>query len=743
MKSIKIEVRGIVQGVGFRPFIYQEAIKHNLTGWVNNDSKSVNILLQGSTNDIKDFLYILKNNPPVLAKIDEIKEHIFTSKEIFSTFIIKKSENTNNKTTLISADISTCKDCLEDIKSEDNFRFNYALTNCTNCGPRYSIINTVPYDRSNTSMKDFKLCFKCEKEYLNPNNRRYHAQPIACEECGPKISLYNKKQKVISTGISAIKEIAKFINDGSIVAIKGLGGFHIICDARNYKSINELRTKKNRISKPFAVMFKDLEEVKKHTILSKKEEELIDSIQKPITLVKKSKTYSLEKNVAPNIDRLGCFLPYTALHHLLFKYLNNEIIATSANLSDEPIIKDKENIFLKLSNIVDYILDFSRDILNACDDSIVQVIKEDMVVLRNARGFAPTSFKLPFKTNKKILALGANQKNSISLAFDDTLIVSPHIGDLNSIKSMEFFKKTIKTFEDFYDFKADIIVCDKHENYETTKWAKEQKNIELIQVQHHYAHFLATMAEYSLDEDVLAFVFDGTGYGDDSNIWGGEVFIGNKDEYKRIKHFDYFKLLGSQKAIKEPRRVALSLLFEHYSLDEVFALDLACVKSFSTKEIKSLYIMWEKDLNSPKTSSVGRLFDALASFASLCQIQTYEGETGLVLEQYYNQNIKESFAYLIKDEIINIDEAILEIIKEKDKSILISKFINMLVNIICEIALENKGLKVILSGGVFQNKTLLRKTIESLDKLNIEYYYSKKIPLNDAGVSIGQIYHVL
>ncbi len=551
MNSIKIQVKGIVQGVGFRPFVYNLAIKNNLFGWVNNDDRGVNICLEGKESSIKDFIKNLEEFPPALSKIDsiDIKEKFF---ENFSSFDIKKSLETFNKSTIISPDMAICDDCVNDINDKNNFRFEYALTNCTNCGPRYSIIKTVPYDRINTSMKLFQMCEKCEEEYQNPLNRRYHAQPVSCEECGPKIALYDNKNIKLAINTNAIIKIAKKIKEGNIVAIKGLGGFHLICDARNDNSVETLRKRKNRPSKPFAVMFKNLNEIKKYTNLSVKEEEIINSKEKPITLVKveeNDKKLNLSKYLAPNIDRLGCFIAYTPLHHILFKYLDFPLIATSANLSGEPILRFKDEIINKLGNVVDFILDFNRDIINTCDDSVVQVINNDISVLRNARGFAPTSLRLKEKTPKKILALGANQKSTIALAFEDNLILSPYIGDLDSITSLEYFTRTIDTFKSFYDFKPDILVCDKHPSYESTKWAKS-KDIELIQIQHHYAHVLSCMAEYNLDEKVLAFCFDGTGYGDDGNIWGGEVFIANKKEYERVHHLKYFKLLGGEKAVK-------------------------------------------------------------------------------------------------------------------------------------------------------------------------------------------------
>ena len=738
MTSCKIEVKGIVQGVGFRPFVYKLALKNNLNGWVNNDDRGVNIALEGEASSIENFIKILKISPPPLSKVTSINVEM-KDFENFNKFEIIESQTTSNKSTIISPDMAICDDCIDDINDKENFRYEYALTNCTNCGPRYSIIETVPYDRANTSMKFFEMCEECQKEYKDPMNRRYHAQPVSCEKCGPKIALYNNKNIEQSINVEAIIDLAYAIKNGKIVAIKGLGGFHLVCDATNDESVKLLREKKHRPTKPFAVMFKDLSQVREHASLTNKEKQIINSKEKPITLVK-SKLSNLSRYVAPNIDRLGCFIAYTPLHHILFKYISTPIVATSANLSDEPIIRFKDELFDKLGNLTDFVLDFDRDIVNACDDSVVQVVNDEILILRNARGYAPLSLKFDQKIDKKILAIGANQKSTIALAFEDNLILSPHIGDLGSITSIEYFTRTIKTFERFYDFKADVIVCDKHPNYESVKWAKGLNGIEVVQIQHHYSHVLSTMAEYGLDEEVLAFCFDGTGYGDDGNIWGGEVFLANRNEYKRVNHFKYFKLIGGEKSIKEPKRVALSLLFETFSLDEVLSLDIPTTRAFNESEIRLMHSVWIKGLNAPLTSSMGRIFDAVASLCGITQIQTYEGETGLQIEQSYNPKINDYYDFDIKDEKIDLSSCIKQIVKDKDKEQICSKFLNTLVEIITTISLEDEDLPIVLTGGVFQNNTLLELTTKKLDTLNRKYYYTKKIPLNDGGISIGQIY---
>ncbi|MCW9027095.1 MAG: carbamoyltransferase HypF, partial [Thiovulaceae bacterium] len=487
-------IEGVVQGVGFRPFIYKIATELDLKGFVKNTPEGVEIELQGCIERIEDFEKILENELPPLAHIDAIKSkfvQVINSSKSFD-ILHSDSEQSSPKSTLVSPDICICDDCLKDLK---NGRFkNYFATNCTNCGPRYSIIKTLPYDRENTSMKKFEMCKECREDYENPLNRRYHAQPISCQNCGPKLN-------------ETIEETAKKIIEGKIVAIKGIGGFHIVCDARNDKVLKRLREFKNRPSKPFAIMCEDLSQVKKIAKLDDKECELIESKERPIVVLNKEKNTLISALVAPNIDRICCFLPYTALHHLLFEFLYFPIVATSANLGGEPIITTKEMIKEKLP-FVDFILDFNRDIINAVDDSVVQIVNSKTQVLRLARGYAPKVIKLPFKVDKKILAVGANQKDTISICFDNTIILSPHIGDLDSLMSLEYFQRTIKTFNSFYDFKPDVIVHDNHPNYETTKWAKKQ-DIELKQLQHHLAHIYAAKAEFGLSGDYLGFSFDG------------------------------------------------------------------------------------------------------------------------------------------------------------------------------------------------------------------------------------------
>ena len=708
-------INGIVQGVGFRPTVYKIAKELNLKGFVLNSGGGVVIEIEGENKD--KFLDTLKQNLPPLAKIETIKFEKLKEKN-YSSFEIRYSKNTQ-KTTSISPDIAVCEECLKEMFDKNNKRYLYPFINCTNCGPRYTIIKDIPYDRKNTSMKKFKMCDECYKEYTNPLNRRYHAEPISCYECGPKLIIKSPSSKFqVPSNLSDIEKIefiAKKIKEGKIVAIKGLGGFHLVCDATQKKAVNELRKRKKRPFKPFAMMFKDIETIKKYCFLTKEDEKLITSKEKPIVLVKKK----IELNgIAPEIDRYGVFLPYTPVHYLLFEFIDFPIVATSANISDEPIIRDSDELIEKLSSVVDYILDNNRDIINACDDSVVQSIEEEYITMRCARGYAPLNVKCKMKNEKlKILGVGANQKNTISLAFKNKVILSPHIGDLGTIGSLEYFQRTINTFRRLYDFNEDIIICDKHPLYESTKWAlKQQKKI--FQIQHHFAHALAVMFEYDLKGDFLAFIFDGTGYGDDGHIWGGEVFIVNRNNFKRIHHFREFKLIGGEKAIKNPSNMAVSLL------DEEFA------KNFKNYTLaKNL-----KKATFPLTSSMGRIFDMVAFLGGMIERNEWEGMSGLLVEKYYNPSIKEYIDFEIDKEIDFFPILNFAAKHKGDFELISSVLINSIINVIKKIS-KNYDLPIILGGGVFQNKTLLSLCKERLKKV----YFNKKIPLNDAGVSVGQI----
>ena len=742
----KVKISGVVQGVGFRPFVYQLAHNYNLNGFILNNTAGVSIEVEGKESDIASFMESLQNDLPPLARIDTLSSKVSVCVG-YTDFQILQSESEDDMTALVLPDIAICVNCLQEMNDPDNRRYRYPFINCTDCGPRYSIIETLPYDRPNTSMHFFTMCETCSQEYNNPHDRRFHAQPISCSDCGPTLRLLDREGKVLAEGEDAVALTANAIKKGRIVAVKGLGGFHLVCDATNTKTIIELRHRKQRPAKPFAVMFQDLETLRTFAEISLKEIELITSKEKPIVIVQKCSKSMISDLVAPGIDRIGVFLPYTPLHHLLLDEVMVPLVATSANLSDEPIIRNSSELLEKLGSVVDYVLDHDRDILNANDDSVLQIARDERITLRMARGYAPKSMTLPFNSNKKILAVGANQKNSIAIVFEDRLIMSPYIGDLNSLEAFEYFERTLHSFKRFYGFEPDVIVYDKHPEYMTTKWAKQLKadHPELlnIEVQHHYAHLLAGMAEFQLNEKVLGFAFDGTGYGDDATIWGGEVMIADNQHFERIVTFRPFRLLGGEKAIKEPRRSALALLFEYYTLDEIHSLGSAPLKQFSKVEINILHKAWEQGINAPLNSSMGRIFDAVASFADIVHVSSYEGESGLIMEQYIDESITEIFPFEIDNGTINLQYMFEEIIEIKDKQEIVSRFFNTVTEIIFQIGAMYTALPFMFSGGVFQNKVLVEKISRRCVKEKRTYYFQNETAINDGGIALGQAWYAL
>jgi len=727
-----IEIRGVVQGVGFRPFIYNLAVSSGLSGEVSNNGQGVLILLDATQEEVDEFVKKIRNNKPPLSEIDSIKITQIKKTKSFDGFSIKMSEVAKNLSSHIPPDIAMCSECESELHDKTNRRFEHPFITCTNCGPRFSIIKNLPYDRKHTSMDEFVMCEKCAQEYKNPQDRRYHAQPIGCHECGPKLSLFDNSGKVIESE-NIIDKTAKLITEGKIVAIKGIGGYHLVCDATNDEAVKLLRERKRRPSKPFGVMVKDIYMSKNIASINEKEEELLCSNRRPIVLLKKREDNTLTQHVAPNINQIGLFLAYTPLHHLILQRLNRPIVATSANVSDEPLCKSYDEI-MRLRGIWDFCLDNDREIVNSCDDSVAFVEGEKTFMLRDARGYAPLYLKLSHKTDKKILALGANQKSSVAITIGESVVLSPYIGDLGSLTSIEHYKSHIETLKRIYEFEPDVVVCDKHRNYESTKYAKElaAQEIELVQVQHHYAHILATMGVNSITSKVLGVSFDGTGYGDDSNLWGGEFFVCDLEGYERVGHFKYFKLLGGERAIKEPRRVALSFLFEIYG-EEVFNLNNATLNSFSGSEIKTLYTAYKNSLNTPLSSSCGRLFDAVASILGVVQVCSYEGESGLLLESLYDENILESYIFSIEEGEIDFSQIFRQILDEKSSSVAVSKFFNTIVEIIYDMY-KRYDLPLVLGGGVFQNRVLLRLIMQKIpDVILPEMFVS-----NDGAIAYGQ-----
>ncbi len=736
MNTYKIQIKGTVQGVGFRPFIYALAQRYLVRGTVSNNSNGVEITLNADALTLKQFLTAVEYEYPPLATVNTI-EHEEIDYRHFDDFQIIETREEGTVTVNIPADVSICSKCEKELFDPSDRRHGYPFITCTHCGVRYSIIYDLPYDRQNTSMKFFEMCEACEAEYTDPLDRRYHAQPIGCHQCGPKLQLIDNVGRGDPTP-TPIEKTVELLKDGNIVAVKGVGGYHLMCDASNAEAIAKLRVRKCRPAKPFAVMVRDMEMAKTFAVISEKEEALLTSKERPIVICKlKVKSEKLKTGgIAPKLSRIGLFLPYTPLHLLLLDTLKRPLVATSANVTDEPICIDLESLE-KLSGVYDYVLDHNRKIVNGCDDSVLMVVKEQQVMLRRARGYAPVSVKLPFTLDKNILALGANQKSTIAIGFEDQVILSPHIGDLDSIGSVEYYKKNIETLKRIYNFKVQVIAHDKHPNYESTKVAQQllspHSSLLTHKVQHHYAHILGVMAEKQIAGKVFGVAFDGTGFGDDGNLWGGEFLVCDYAGYERVGHLNYFRLLGGAKAIKEPRRVALSLLFDLYG-EEALTLQNPTIEAFSSTELHTYYIAWEKGLNAPLSSSVGRLFDAVSSLLGVCQVMSFEGESGMLLEELYAPEVQGSYHFTYEDGVVDILPIVQGIIEEKDVSVAVSKFFHTLVEMIAVFYGKYDDLPLVLSGGVFQNRVLLELILEKFP----DAYIPNLFPPNDGGIALGQ-----
>ncbi|WP_024545798.1 carbamoyltransferase HypF [Picosynechococcus sp. NKBG15041c] len=745
----RLTITGTVQGVGFRPFVYQVAQELGLTGWVSNSAAGVVIEIEGGRSPLDSFFERLQTALPVNARIDTL-----TSQTIEPvgdrTFSIRTSQ-TGEKTALILPDLATCSACLREIFDPNNRRYQYPFTNCTHCGPRYSIIETLPYDRPRTAMAQFPMCTACQQEYENPGDRRFHAQPNACPDCGPQLTFCGNDGVVIARKNEALQAAVEALKQGKIVALKGLGGFQLLVDARNFQAVQILRDRKGRPHKPFAVMYPDLNKLKQDCLVSEVAKTILVSAASPIVLLPKKETILLAQNVAPDNPYLGVILPYTPLHHLLLKKLDFPVVATSGNLSNEPICIDNQAVMERLQNIADYFLSHNRPILRAVDDSVIQIIHQTPVILRRARGYAPEPIYLKKSLPKKILAVGAHLKNTVAIGQDRHIFLSQHIGDLSNPITLETAVQTLQKLSQIYDFQPDIIACDRHPDYLSTHYAKnlaESLSLPLIQVQHHEAHLYACIAEYQLEPPILGIAWDGTGYGTDGSIWGGEFFRVTAQGCDRLAHFKPFPLPGGDRATREPRRSALGFLSQGFNLPELKSLKLSTLQAFTETELNVLWSMLEKKINSPLTSSAGRIFDAIASILDVHQCITFEGQAAMALE-FLAQTIRinEAYNFTIDNQNfpreISLEITIREILQDFtqgiSKTVITAKFHNTLTEIILTLAQQTRIEQIVLTGGCFQNKYLLERTIQKLEQTQFKVYYPQKIPPNDGAIALGQI----
>ncbi len=739
-----IKITGLVQGVGFRPFIYVLAEKMNLKGWVENRNDGVLIKINSDKQKVIDFTEEIKKQAPLASSVKEITISE-TDFENFDTFFIKKSESSSDTVTEVSPDIAVCDACLEDMKTQKH-RINYPFTNCTNCGPRFTIIKDLPYDRDKTTMAEFEMCNTCKAEYSDIYNRRFHAQPVACNNCGPHYTLYYKCN--FYKDIKDVLNVTNYlIEEGKIVAIKGLGGYHLMCDAHNEDALQKLRLLKNRESKAFAVMCKNKDIAKKYAEISFEEEKKLTSWQRPILLLKIKK--HLAPSVTNNLANIGIMLPYMPFHHLMFEKLKTDaVVLTSGNISDEPIITSNEEAMKTFDDKADAVITYNRKIHNRTDDSVGIVVNNKLRLLRRSRGFAPSPVITEFNT-EGVFAAGSEFVNCFCIGKGNQAFMSQYIGDLKNFETLDFYKESYKLYKRLFRFKPKIIVRDLHPDFLSSKFAdelhKEFPESKLVKAQHHHAHIVSCMAEHALNEKVIGIAFDGVGLGDDGNIWGGEFFINDLKTYERFSHFEYIKVAGGDAVSKEPRRSAASYLY-HYFGEEIFE-EIPFITEVVKPEFLKIYLpLLRNNFNTYKISSAGRLFDAVASLLGIVQIAGYHAEAPMRLESIIDENTDDFYEFEINETVSfkKTFEGIINDLKNGIKKPVISaKFHNTVIQVVLqmsEIMHQKTGInKVVLSGGTFQNKYLLTKIENLLQKNNFRVYSHEKIPANDGGIALGQL----
>ncbi|WP_412486048.1 carbamoyltransferase HypF [Shewanella chilikensis] len=826
-------IKGIVQGVGFRPWIFQLAKRFQLTGHVLNDGQGVSILVQGPEMALAGFRAALDTERPPLCRIDELTVSHAQVQDLQDFTIAHSSAGQAAAIVTVGSDKSSCDACLAEIRDPNNRHFGYPFTNCTHCGPRYTIIRNLPYDRHNTAMAGFALCDACRQAYEDPMDRRYHAQPVSCPKCGPELTLRGAGGEILAKREQALAQTIALIEQGKILAIKGLGGFHLICDAGNHDAVTELRRRKCRPAKPLALMMPSIEFAKQYAEGSSAEWQLLSSQERPIVLMAKKQHHAdapaLSSAIAPDIDRLGLFLPYTPLHTLLLDGLQRPLVATSANRSGEPIITDGDEVLQQLGKpplaVVDAILDHNRPIINGCDDSVVQMLDDELQVLRLARGYAPLS--LPSKSlasmnivskslasmniiskslasmnivskslvsmntaskslankdsgdnssNKlpSLLAVGPQQKNTLALNIGNQLYLSPHIGDLFSVEAEGYFERTLQSFQRLYRFEPEAIIRDKHPDYASSRWA-ERQSARQLEVQHHFAHLLAVMAANDYSGKVLGFSFDGTGLGDDNQLWGGELLLADCQGFQRLATLSPMTLLGGEQAIREPWRLLYSLLLQNHGIEEL--QQLAVFAAEPAAKLTNLGKLANSGIG-PKSHSIGRLFDAAAALLANLRLSQYEGQAGIILETLARraiaagkqQRVEKLGLELKLEHELEPTNTRAELVlgqwqsaplfsalllawrTEPDSELLALAFIQAIGKGIITAALKARNwlkaegideLPLVLSGGVFQSRLLSEYCHRELARLEFHRLKPGLVPVNDGGIALGQLWYGL
>jgi hydrogenase maturation protein HypF len=774
-QGIRIHITGIVQGVGFRPFIYNLATRNKLTGWVRNTAAGVDIEVDGEADVLHAFAQAIRSEAPPLARMDTL-EVTDIHAQGFTTFEIVHSESQPGDFIPISPDVSICPDCLRELFDPADRRYRYPFINCTNCGPRFTIIESIPYDRPNTTMKGFPLCPACAVEYHDPANRRFHAQPVACAECGPRVWLEEGQGSKVEGSDKVITAAEEMLAAGRILAIKGLGGFHLACDATNVEAVNELRRRKLRVDKAFAVMMPDTATVEQHCHISPAERELLESRQRPIVILRRRTESPIAAEIAPGQDSIGVMLPYTPLHYLLLER-SNVLVMTSGNLSEEPIATDNEETRLRLAGLCDAFLMHDRPIRIRCDDSVARIVEGSRVkvesspttnlqpatfqpstlLFRRSRGYAPDPIRLPFEV-APILATGPELKNTFCLGRGRYAFLSHHIGDLENYETLQSFEDGIQHFESVFRVKPEAIAYDLHPNYLATRYAQERaerQGIPAIGVQHHHAHIAACMADNRLDGSfpVIGVAFDGTGYGTDGNIWGSEFLIADYTGFERAAHLAYFPLPGGDAATREPWRVAVALSWQNN-------LEWEDVIRENVKR-EAVVHQLEHHINTPLTSSMGRLFDGVAALAGVRQAVNYEAQAAIEFEAMADGGEIEIYSFDVMREDVKrttqhatritlqispkplLHALLTDIHSHTPTPIISARFHNgvaeMVHQVVTMIRQETGITHVALSGGVWQNITLLTKTVEILQAADFTVLTHRQVPPNDGGVALGQM----
>jgi|HubBroStandDraft_2_1064218.scaffolds.fasta_scaffold07990_4 hydrogenase maturation protein HypF len=743
-----IDVAGIVQGVGFRPYVYRLANECGLTGLIANTPAGVSIEVQGDAEAVERFLERLPKEIPPLAKITGIAPRDAELQQE-TAFQIKASSLRAAAKALISPDVSVCEDCLRELLNPRDRRFRYPFINCTNCGPRFTIIHDIPYDRARTSMAKFKMCAACQAEYENPASRRFHAQPNACWDCGPQVALLGADGARMDVA-EPIREAARLLQQGSVVAIKGLGGFHLACDAQNEAAVGKLRERKRRVEKPFAIMVRRVEDAARLCVADELSKKMMSSFERPIVLLPRRAEVASVPGIAPGNRYLGLFLPYTPLHHLLFQSGKFEsLVMTSGNLSEEPIAIDNEEAIRRLNQIADAFLVHDREIVRRCDDSVARVTAGQPQKLRRSRGFVPVPVQLE-KETQAVLAVGGELKNTVCVVRGSEAFLSQHVGDLENLESYRFFEEAVQHLQRILETEPKVIAHDLHPDYFSTKWAQERTGVELVGVQHHHAHVAACMAENHLDGKVIGIALDGTGYGTDGAIWGGEVLVTDYAGFERAAHFEYVPLPGGAAAIHEPWRMAVSYLAKHFGKD-VEKLGLPFLAEIDSRKLSVVLQMMEREINSPRTSSCGRLFDAVAALVGLRGTVNFEAQAAVELEMAARDSGSEA-AYPLD---LNLHGAIWQIgtksllewlvrdvRKQTNVAEISRKFHNGLALVLVEAAEKirerTKLNRVCLSGGCFLNALLLETMIAEMKERSFEVFFHTEVPAGDGGISLGQ-----